>query len=236
MSETMDSAHKDYVPPHHFPSARAEAEASKLGMWLFLATEILLFSGLFCAYAAYKMLHGDAFKGAHKLLDVNMGALNTMVLIASSLTMALAVRASQLGQRAKSVWFLIATLGFAGTFMVVKYFEYSHKIHVGLLPGGYYNMQGFIHEFHEKFPLVPMAVVETLAKGAHQFFGVYFLMTGLHGLHVLIGMGAIIWVAVRAGRGDFGPQYYFPVELVGLYWHLVDLIWIYLFPLLYLVG
>lgn len=226
----------EYHPPHHFPSARAEAEASKIGMWLFLATEVLLFAGLFCAYAAYKTLHPEIFKGAHKLLDVKWGAVNTMVLIFSSLTMALAVRAAQLGQRLNTVKFLAITWLCGAAFMGVKYIEYSHKIHVGLVPGQYYDMLGFTREFLEKFPQTPMSEVERLARGAHQFYGVYFLMTGLHGLHVLIGMAAIGWILVRAVRGTFSPKFYFPVELVGLYWHLVDLIWIYLFPLLYLVG
>lgn len=232
----ISSEHGDYTPPHHYPSAKAEAEASKLGMWLFLATEVLLFSGLFCAYAAYKTIHGDVFKGAHQLLDIKWGAVNTMVLIFSSLTMALAVRSAQLGEKTKSVWFMVITLLCGGAFLVVKYIEYSHKFHVGLLPGGYYNQAGFIHEYMARYPQVPQAVVLKLSAGAHQFFGVYFLMTGLHGLHVVIGMAAIAWATARAARGDFSSKYYFPVELVGLYWHLVDLIWIYLFPLLYLVG
>jgi cytochrome c oxidase subunit III len=236
MSKSADHATGAYTPPHHFPTARSEAEASKLGMWLFLATEILLFSGLFCAYASYKTLNPDIFKAAHKLLDVKWGAINTMVLIFSSLTMALAVRASQLGQKANTVKLLAVTVLCGGAFLVVKYIEYSHKFHVGLLPGQYYNLQGFLHEFHEKFPQVPMAEVQHLGQKAHLFYGIYFLMTGLHGLHVIIGMAAILWALVRANRGDFSSKYYFPVEMVGLYWHLVDLIWIYLFPLLYLVG
>src|SRR5438445_9684539 len=127
----------DYTPPHHFPSARSEAEASKIGMWLFLATEVLLFSGLFCAYASYKTLNPDIFKAAHKLLDIKWGAVNTMVLIFSSLTMALAVRASQLGQKSNMVKLLAVTVACGAAFLVVKYIEYSHKFHVGLLPGQY---------------------------------------------------------------------------------------------------
>jgi cytochrome c oxidase subunit 3 len=230
------NTHATYTPPHHFPSARAEAEASKMGMWFFLATEVLLFAGLFCAYAAYKTLHPEMFKGAHKLLDVKWGGVNTMVLIFSSLTMALAVRASQMGDRAKTTLFLAITLLCGAAFLGVKYIEYGHKFHVGLLPGQYYNMRGFIEEYTVKHPEIPVADVLRLAPSAHQFFGIYFLMTGLHGLHVIIGMAAIAWVLVRNLRGVFSPAFFFPVELVGIYWHLVDLIWIYLFPLLYLVG
>lgn len=212
---------REHHHAHHFPSARAEAEAGKFGMWIFLATEILLFSGLFMAYSAYRTTHSEMFKAAHHMLDWKLGAVNTMVLILSSLTMALGVRSAQTNRRSQSAFYLVITLLCAGAFLVVKYFEYSHKIHVGTLPGQYYHYTG--PELQH-------------VDNPHIFFGIYFLMTGLHGLHVLIGMAAIIWVLVRTLRGDFYSKYYFPVELVGLYWHLVDLIWIYLFPLLYLVG
>jgi cytochrome c oxidase subunit 3 len=194
-------------------------------MWIFLATEILLFSGLFMAYSAYRYTHAEMFKAAHQLLDWKLGAVNTMVLIFSSLTMALGVRSAQTNKRGATIACLLVTLLCACAFLVVKYFEYSHKLHVGTLPGGepghwfsytYKGLEGYEQPW--------------------TFFGCYFLMTGLHGLHVVIGMIAILWVMVRSIRGDFHSKYYFPVELVGLYWHLVDLIWIYLFPLLYLVG
>lgn len=217
----MAIAGREYHHAHHFPSARSEAEASKFGMWIFLATEVLIFSGLFMAYAAYRTTHAEMFKAAHHMLDWKLGGLNTLILILSSLTMALAVRCAQLNQREKSVRYLLVTLACAMGFLVVKYFEYKHKIHVGTLPGEYYTYAG-----------PELANV----RSPHIFFGIYFLMTGLHGLHVLIGMGVIGWVLVRTLRGDFSNKYYTPVELVGLYWHLVDLIWIYLFPLLYLVG
>lgn len=225
MSTATLSKDRDYHQPHHFPSSRLESETSKFGMWIFLATEILLFSGLFMAYAAYRYTHAEMFKAAHLLLDWKLGAVNTMVLIFSSLTMALAVRSAQTNKRGQSIGFLLVTLMCACAFLVVKYFEYSHKLHVGTLPGGepghwfsytYKGLQGYDQPW--------------------TFFACYFLMTGLHGLHVIIGMIAISWCLVRTARGDFHSKYYFPVELVGLYWHLVDLIWIYLFPLLYLVG
>ena len=233
----MSNPARTYHHAHHFPSPRDESEAAKLGMWIFLATEILLFSGLFMAYAAYRYTHPEMFKTVHQLLDWKLGAVNTMVLIFSSLTMALGVRSAQLSKQAQTVGFLAITLLCGAAFLVVKYFEYSHKFHLGTLPGGgplgHWNPDyaALAHEHGAEF-------VEKLKSldSPHIFIGIYFLMTGLHGLHVVIGMIAITWVLLRAMRGDFSSKYFFPVECVGLYWHLVDLIWIYLFPLLYLVG
>jgi cytochrome c oxidase subunit 3 len=158
------------------------------------------------------------FHEAHKALNVKMGALNTAVLITSSLTMVLGVSAAQRGQRKKSATMLVCTLLLACCFLVIKYFEYSHKIHEGLLPGGYFHNEEF---HHPKTPL---------------FFSLYFIMTGIHGLHVVIGMGLISWILIRTQRKEFSPAYFTPVELVGFYWHFVDLVWIYLFPLLYLIS
>lgn len=204
---------------HHFGSASHEFETSKLGMWLFLVQEILFFSGLFVAYGIFHHYHPEMFKGAHHMLDVKMGAINTVVLIFSSLTMALAVRSAQLNNKNQTVAYLAVTIACACVFLVVKYFEYSHKFHLGLLPGKLYFYDG-LTEF----------------KDPHIFFSIYFMMTGLHGIHVIAGIIVIFWVMLRAMRGEFSSQYYTPVELTGLYWHLVDLVWIYLFPLLYLIG
>lgn len=233
----MSNPARTYHHAHHFPSARDEAETAKFGMWIFLATEILLFSGLFLAYAAFRTTHAEMFKVVHQLLDWKLGALNTMVLIFSSLTMALAVRSAQLSKQGQTVGYLALTLLCGAAFLVVKYFEYSHKFHLGTLPGG--GEQGLWKPDYAALAVEHGAVfVEKLkaVDSPHLFIGIYFLMTGLHGVHVLIGMLAIAWVLLRSMRGDFGSKYYFPVENVGLYWHLVDLIWIYLFPLLYLVG
>jgi cytochrome c oxidase subunit III len=205
---------------HHFASADDEFEAAKQGMWLFLVTEVLMFGGLFVAYGIFRGLYPEMFAVAHKLLSVKMGGINTVVLITSSLTMALAVSSSQRGQRDRASLYLIATFVLASCFLVVKYFEYSHKFHDHLLPAGFFGNEA-LKSAHEKSPL---------------FFSLYFVMTGLHGLHVLIGMGLIAWIWVRNSRREFGPHFYTPVELVGFYWHFVDLVWIYLFPLLYLVG
>ena len=205
---------------HHFDSAEAEFEASKQGMWLFLVTEVLMFGGLLVAYTVCRGLYPEMFHEAHKMLAVNMGAINTIVLITSSLTMALAVSATQRGQRDRAILCLVLTVLLAAVFLVVKYFEYSHKFHDGLLPGGFFTN----HELLEHQPKSPL------------FFSLYFVMTGLHGLHVIIGMGLITWLIKRTAKHEFSPEFYTPVELVGFYWHFVDLVWIYLFPLMYLVG
>lgn len=417
------AAHPPHLA-HHFDTPEQQMESGKLGMWVFLATEILMFGGLFCAYSIYRANHPDVFLFAHQYLDTTWGAINTVVLLASSFTMAWGVRAAQLGQKNLLVGLLIATLLGGGGFMLIKTVEYkskySHDIWVGGLNGFYQrdgellNVDGkkealkYLDKKHAKkygtaghgdghgeedshgndhadpghgsddhpspghaetqptdgdahadgadhaAPAKPVAVVEvsnvappalaatglipsladhdtaipagpesfTTGVGAlqvthhgshypefnelatidanslHIFFQIYFMMTGLHGIHVLVGMGLISWICYRAGgattralllpgwciglalyggfvwwlldgghawilvlagislvagliwgalqllkikqqkkaaEGEFGPGYYTPVDLVGLYWHLVDLIWIFLFPLLYLI-
>ena len=213
-----DSAAHPRWLQHHFTSALQQRESAKLGMWIFLVTEILFFGGLFCAYAIYHAWNPNIFHEAHKALDWRLGGLNTLVLITSSLTMALAIRSLQVNKTKLANGYLWATILLAATFMVIKYFEYAHKFHVGQLPGKYYTYTG----------------IE--GTSPHIFFSLYFMMTGLHGLHVMIGIGVILWLIIRNRRGDFSADYYNPVEMTGLYWHLVDLIWIYLFPLFYLVG
>jgi cytochrome c oxidase subunit III len=203
---------------HHFSEVEQQASAAKLGMWLFLLTEILLFGGLFTAYAIFRATHTDMFYEAHKQLDVHLGMLNTMVLIASSVTMALAIRSTQLNRKKETARFLIATLVCAGIFLFIKYLEYHHKFELGELPGKYYTYTGL------------------KGNNPHIFFSIYFMMTGLHGIHVIGGMSVIGWMLYRTNRGHFSSAYYTPLEMTGLYWHLVDLIWIFLFPLLYLVG
>lgn len=211
------ASHPSYVQ-HHFADAEQQRESSKLGMWVFLVTEILFFGGLFCAYAIYRAWNPEIFHNAHKALDWRMGAVNTLVLITSSLTMALAIRSLQVNKAKIAIGYLWSTFVLAGVFLVIKYFEYAHKFHVGQLPGKFYTYTG----------------IE--GTNPHTFFTMYFAMTGLHGIHVIIGMGIILWLIVRTYKGHFSADYYNPVEMTGLYWHLVDLIWIYLFPLFYLVG
>ncbi|HES59372.1 MAG TPA: cytochrome c oxidase subunit 3 family protein [Caldithrix sp.] len=203
---------------HHFSESEQQRESAKLGMWIFLITEVLLFSGLFTFYAIYRSWYPDMFINAHQHLNVALGTLNTIVLITSSLTIALAIRSMQLNNRRQTIILLITTLALAAIFLVVKYFEYSHKFHLGQLPGKFYTFTGI--------------------KGTnpHVFFSVYFMLTGLHGIHVIAGMIAIGWVLHRTINNHFSAEYYTPIENAGLYWHLVDLVWIYLFPLLYLIG
>lgn len=203
---------------HHFHSAKQQFEASKLGMWLFLVTEILLFSGLFLAYFMLQARHPEAFISAHHHLDRTMGLVNTVVLLISSFTMVMAVQSAALSRTRATLAYLYVTLGLGGTFMVIKYFEYMHKIHDGLLPGNLYSYAG------------------ASVPGEYLFFSMYFVMTGIHGIHILAGMGVIAYLIYRTHKGDYSSAYYTPVDLTGLYWHLVDLIWIYLFPLLYLVS
>lgn len=219
MSHTaIDETGTEYA--HHFKNSHHEFETCKQGMWLFLVQEILFFAPLFVAFLIFKFMYFQDFHLLSKNLDWVLGAVNTVILISSSFTMARAVTAAQRGQREKLMESLMFTALFAVGFLLVKYVEYSHKIHDGLLPGKWFTNT----ELLEAAPQGPL------------FFTLYFLMTGLHGLHVLIGIGVIVWLWFRAKRGDFGPNKFTAVEMTGLYWHFVDLVWIYLFPLLYLVG
>jgi cytochrome c oxidase subunit 3 len=204
---------------HHFRDLEHEFQASKLGVWVFLATEILMFGGLFVGYIIYHSLYPEMFFEGSQYLDWRLGFLNTIVLLLSSFTMALSIWAAQNNKRSLSIANLWVTLACGFIFMCVKYMEYHHKFELGIFPGKFFNLHEGGHH----------------ASNLALYFSFYFCMTGLHGSHVLIGMGLITWCLIRNYRGDFGPQYYTPLEGVGLFWHLVDLIWIYLFPLLYLL-
>jgi len=203
---------------HQFDDAEQQHEASALGMWLFLITEIMFFGGLFLLYVVYRTAFPAAFHAASKELDIGLGALNTVVLITSSLTMALSVHAAQVSKRGMLVVCLLLTILFGLTFLGVKSYEYWHKWHEHLVPGPYFV-------FHGPDP-----------TNAQLFFSLYFAMTGLHALHMIIGVGLLGVLTVRGAQGMFNRFYYTPVELTGLYWHFVDLVWIFLFPLLYLLG
>ncbi|MCY1043563.1 MAG: cytochrome c oxidase subunit 3 family protein [Myxococcaceae bacterium] len=202
----------------HFASLEVQKHAARLGMWLFLATEILLFAGLFACYAAYRFLFPEAWAACSRELDLTMGTINTVVLITSSFTAAMAVHYAKEGKNKMVGHMFVLTLLMAIAFLVIKFFEYKHKFHIGTLPGRYY--------FYEGIQL----------PGAPLYFTVYFASTALHGLHVIIGMTVLMFSTVRAYRvGDFNANNYTMVELGSMYWHLVDLVWIFLFPLLYLV-
>lgn len=199
-------------------------EGAKMGMWLFLATELLLFGVLFAGFALFHTRFLDSFKIAHHSLDKVMGGTNTIVLIVSSMSVALALDSIQRGRRKLCGYLLLVTIALASTFLVIKYFEYTHKFHAGLLPGHYFHP----HADHIK------GGTSLPASGA-SFFAIYFMMTGVHGVHVIVGIGVLIWILMRNMRGDFSREYFTPVDVTALYWHLVDLVWIYLFPLLYLI-
>lgn len=329
---TADATHGNHPRflAHHFQSPAQQFDAGKLGMWLFLVTEVLFFSGLFAAYAVYRHNHPEVFVYAHQFLDKSLGALNTLVLLLSSLTMAWAVRSAQLGRQRSLLVCLLVTLACAGFFLGVKAVEYTHKWHEGLLWAGAYQftgpkqgshatghytpalgimacvvgiaallaaaVAGLAHlRGHKQLALLAFAktaiaiallagigcglVVPSLSSKferpdrmtpavsttPHQatvaaatatatpaggiagkpelqgprlagvFFSIYYAMTGVHAIHILAGMGVMLWLLSRSAAGHFGPDYFGPVDFVGLYWHLVDLVWIYLFPLLYLI-
>jgi cytochrome c oxidase subunit 3 len=287
---------------HHFDTLEQQNFSAKLGMWVFLGTEILMFGGLFCLYAIFRHNHPAVFAfAAESYLNTTLGATNTIILITSSLTMAWGVRAAQLNQRRTLIVCLILTLMGAAGFMVVKTIEYRAKWNEHVWVGQWNKYNGYYDGKYAQAPpaqpgppasalsplpaappvvphsgdantgsdiskiqpryIGPAGLAQPGASDQNQltgdkeeqiaeryrdlsdkdqwrvstFFSLYFLMTGLHGLHVLIGMGLISWLIYRSARGDFNSQWYTPVDLIGLYWHLVDLIWIFLFPLLYLI-
>ena len=313
---------------HHFDSPQQQFDAGKLGIWTFLVTEVLFFAGLFCAYTIYRAQHPEVYVWAHYYLDTNLGAVNTVVLLVSSLTAAWAVRCAQLANKKALIINILITIACAGTFMVVKYFEYTHKFHDGLVWGGRGEKPVFGLKFdphpevwelprfqkkhpeaakiaaemrkeqggghaaghdsnaagghatqapaggaekppqpaaagttnppapaapaagasekrdvpHEAWPLQQAGLITEKGEllkhppRGHVFFSIYFFMTGLHGFHVLAGIVVWVWLLKRAMAGQFGPKYFGPIDYAALYWHLVDLIWIYLFPLLYLIA
>jgi len=275
---------------HHFENADQQYQSAKLGMWIFLGTEILFFGGLFVAYSVYRANHPEVFVFGHHFLDKGLGALNTVILICSSLTAAWAVRAAQLRQIGMLKLMLTLTMLCAFGFMGVKTVEYNSKWKHGLLWAGSYEPHldhtdpatDLIHneDFEDGGDIEGVDAVETDESGtadvesaptdtdrsaidpaavgppglagpepeaegeealeiepanAQVYFSIYFLMTGLHGIHVLAGIGAFIWLLLCARRGDFDTGHFTRVDMVALYWHVVDLIWIYLFLLLYLI-
>jgi cytochrome c oxidase subunit 3 len=203
---------------HHFDSLEQQRDSAVLGMWIFLVTEILFFGGLFAAYGVYRSLYPEAFRASSHTLSIQLGTFNTVVLIASSLTMALAVRGGQTGKGKLAAALLVLTLILGSVFLVVKGFEYHEKFVEHHVPGASFHFEG---------PDAPHAQL---------FFSLYFLMTGLHALHMIIGIVLVGYVAIRAASGAYTPENYNFLEGTGLYWHFVDLIWIFLFPLLYLIG
>ena len=263
-SESADKTERPAVVAHHFDTAQQQFDSAKLGMWIFLVTEILFFGGVFCFYAVYRANNPGVFVDGHHFLETPLGALNTVVLIFSSLTMALAVRSAQLDRQKALKWFLSITLACAFVFLAVKAVEYKHKWDHRLVPGQariqYWLSGQFVSDLfsrdgaiappkefrpdeeyvkhkleHAGYENLNEEQLSRHADNLRTFVGVYFALTGLHALHVIIGIGVIGWILVRAAKGQFHSRYFVPVDLTGLYWHLVDMIWIFLFPLLYLI-
>jgi len=211
---------------HHFDDMEQQREASSLGMWVFLMTEVMFFGGLFLAYLVYRTSYPGPFAAASMTLDVPLGAINTAVLIGSSFTMAMAVWSAQMGRRTLLVAFLIATMLLGSVFLGIKAVEYHDKWEHHHIPGQYF-------QFHENDPYTG---APANARNVQIFFFLYFGMTGMHALHMVIGLGLMAWLLVGAWKGKYGPDYHTPIENGGLYWHFVDIVWIYLFPMLYLIG
>jgi len=214
----MPETHPDPNLQHHFVALEQQHEASSMGMWTFLITEIMFFGGLFTLFIVYVSLYAEGFAEGSKRLDLLLGTVNTVVLIGSSLTMAMAVRSAQLGRRTPLLGFLVLTMFLGCVFIGIKGIEYTHKFEQHLVPGP---------TFHFDSPVT---------QNVQLFFSFYFAMTGLHALHMVIGVGILTWLLARSWQGRFSPTYFWPVEVSGLYWHFVDIVWIFLFPLLYLVA
>ncbi len=218
-ADVEEHAHDPYLR-HHFATADQQLDSATLGMWTFLITEVLFFGGMFTAYVIYRNLYPAAFASTSVYMDVFLGGSNTGILLCSSLTMALGVRAAQLSQKKPLIIFLILTMIFGTAFLVVKAFEYHNKYVEHLIPGANFQYPEAPQFFHQ----------------AQILFFLYFCMTGMHAIHMIIGLGLLTYLVVQAYRDNFGAKYYTPVEMIGLYWHFVDVVWIFLFPLLYLIG
>ena len=217
---------------HHFDTLGQQKAAASLGMWVFIAQEIMFFGGMFTAYLIYRMWFYTGFVAASRELDLVLGGINTVVLIGSSLTVALAVHAAQEGRKTQTVALLIATGVLGLTFLVIKYFEYKVKIVGHHLPDGtmitLFPAAGFF-DVSQSEHLAP------IASQVRIFMVLYFALTGMHALHMIIGIGILAVILRMAIKGAFTKEWHVPVELFGLYWHFVDIVWIFLFPLLYLV-
>jgi len=216
-THTLTNSHLSTLA-HQFDNPEQQRSAGELGMWVFLATEILFFGGVFAAYTIYRLRYPQVFAVSSNELDLTLGFVNTLVLICSSFTMATAVYNAQRGNRTWLVVFLTATVILGFVFLGIKAVEYAQKFEHHLIPGHHFSITG------------------TDPNNAQIFFSLYFAMTGLHALHMIIGAGMMITLIVMAWKGRFSTEYHTPVELGGLYWHFVDIIWIFLFPLLYLLG
>ena len=253
----LETAHAPHVA-HQFETAEQQRDASSLGMWTFLATEVMFFGGLFTGFCVYRFTNPEVFGAASRQLDVMLGTINTAVLLTSSLAMALAVRAGQTGDRRWQVRNLIITMILGAAFLGIKGREYYEEYEKHLVPGLNFDASRIRLPIEAKFPAPPESSqppvpfneegtslstrgVEATSIGlmerrAELFFVFYFFMTALHGLHMIIGIAVVAVIAVMAWRGKFSPEYHTPLELTGLYWHFVDIVWVFLYPTLYLID
>jgi cytochrome c oxidase subunit 3 len=224
---------------HHFDDAGQQYTAANLGMWLFLATEVLFFGGLFCGYTQYRYWYPREFAAGSHHLDLVLGTINTLVLLSSSLTMALAVRAAQTNDRTGTARCLLFTILLGSIFLGIKVYEYYHKFDEHLVPGRSFSLSAE-HAGRGESDARGVAGLSTRSAGFQSesvelFFSFYFGMTGLHATHMVIGIAVLAVLLVAARRGTFSADYFTPVEMTGLYWHFVDIVWVFLFPLLYLI-
>jgi cytochrome c oxidase subunit III len=225
---------------HHFDNMEQQREAGTIGMWVFLVTEIMFFGGMFLAYLLYRAKFPLEFAAGSYNLDITLGAINTAILIGSSLTMALAVYNSQIGNRKWLIWFLAITLLLGLAFLGIKAVEYGEKFSHHTYPGA----ANFHVEKLQKWEADHREEIERAAQQGYiynrqkiqMYYFIYFAMTGVHALHMVVGAGILLVLIFMAWRGRFSPEYHAPVEISGLYWHFVDIVWIFLFPLLYLIG
>jgi cytochrome c oxidase subunit 3 len=216
---------------HHFENLEQQREAGTLGMWVFLVTEIMFFGGMFLAYTLYRSKFPEAFAIASNHLDIKLGAINTAVLIFSSFTMAMAVYSTQVGRRRSQIISLVLTIILGLAFLGIKAVEYYEKYEDHLIPGSLIPGNPFNPDSHAMH-LTP----DVSMQHVQMFYWIYFAMTGMHALHMIIGVGLLLVLLYFSVKGRYSPEYHNPVEVIGLYWHFVDIVWIFLFPLLYLLG
>jgi len=232
-----DHAEHAHHPPylrHHFANLEQQKETSTFGMWLFLLTEIMFFGGLFCAYLIYRNWYYPAFVAGSHQLSILLGAINTAVLICSSFTMAMGVHAAEMRWRKPLIGWLLATIALGCVFLGIKAVEYNEKWEKHHVPGLNFSVDSFVHQdphYPEDKPL-PL----DMAEKTQVYFSLYFAMTGMHALHMVIGVSLLIILVVRAWQGAYTQGHMTTVENFGLYWHFVDIVWIFLFPLLYLIS
>ena len=221
-----------FFQKHHFETAEQQREAAGFGMWLFLLTEIMFFGGLFMAYLLYRNWYYDAFVAGSNTLSLPLGLINTIVLIGSSLTMAMGVWAAETKKQGALVMYLSLTILLGAIFLGIKTVEYKEKFELRHVPGAHFDISESVHPKDAAEKPLPI----DMANRTQIYFSLYFAMTGVHAFHMIIGMGILIYFVIRARQGLYTTGYVQPIENFGLYWHFVDIVWIFLFPLLYLIN